>query len=121
MVQDEKLNQRIREVLQDEPFVEERSMFGGCCFLYRGNMVCGADSKNGLMVRVGPDQYEAALKLKHAREMTFTGRPMKGFVFVDGAGYATKRQLKSWVAKGMVYAESLPAKEMKSKTRRKTS
>ena len=65
MAQDEKLNQRIREVLNDRPDITEQSMFGGLCFLYNGNMICGCDTKHGLSVRVGPDQYEKTLKLKH--------------------------------------------------------
>ena len=90
MAYDERLAQRVREELADRPGYAEKKMFGGLCFLLRGNMCCGV-GKDGLMVRVGPEQYESALADDHARQMDFTGRPMKGFVFVhpgpqDGPG-----------------------------------
>ena len=64
-----------------------------------------------LMVRVGPDQWLNALAEEHAREMDFTGKSLKGFVYVDPAGWATKKGLGKWVAKGVRFAESLPPKD----------
>ena len=117
---DENLNARIRALVADglevggKPVrprqLAEKKMFGGVCFLYRGNMFCGADAKNGLMVRVGPDQHDKALAHKHARPMDFTGKPMKGFVFVANEGTRTKAQLAKWVQMGLAFAGSLPAK-----------
>ncbi len=111
MAHDEPLNRRIRSVLSQKREFEERNMFGGICFLINGNMICGADSKNGLMLRVGPDQYDAVLKLEHTREMDFTGRPMKGFVFVEKAGYANDAQLEAWLDKALDFAGKLPPKK----------
>jgi len=62
-------------------------MFGGLAFLLDGRMFCGI-VKNDLMVRVGPEKYEKALGMAHARPMNFTGRPMTGYVFVGPAGYS---------------------------------
>ncbi len=111
MAHDEKLNQRVREVLKGKRGITERNMFGGLCFMHNGNMLCGADQKHGLMVRVGPKQYEEVLKLKYARKMDITGVPMKGLIFVDPAGYKTKSSLMKWIDKGLTFTKSLPKKE----------
>lgn len=113
MAQDETLNQRIRGVLKGKKGITERNMFGGLCFMHNGNMVCGADSKNGLMVRVGPELYEDTLKLKHAREMKITGSPMKGFIFVNPEGYATRDSLEKWIDRGLLFTRTLPQKTKK--------
>lgn len=111
MAHDEKLNQRIREVLKGKRAITEKNMFGGLCFFHHGNMLCGADSKNGLMVRVGPCQYEKVLQLKHARKMNITGLPMKGLIFVGHDGYKTKSLLKKWVERGLTFTKTLPPKK----------
>jgi len=108
MAFDEKLVERVRKELEGRRGVEERKMFGGLTFMVRGNMACGVD-KDRLMVRVGPEGMEAALKRPHAKPMDFTGRPMKGFVFVEPAGLKG-RALASWVQRGVDHAMSLPAK-----------
>ena len=64
-----------------------------------------------LMVRVGPDAYEACLARPHAREMDFTGRAMKGIVYVGTDGFAEDDDLAAWLARGLEFAGSLPAKE----------
>jgi hypothetical protein len=116
MAQDEKLNQRIRDALDDRPGITEQSMFGGLCFLYNGNMTCGCDTKHGLSVRVGPDQYEKTLKLKHCREMDLTGVSLKGLVFVDPEGYKTKASLARWIERGLAFTSTLPKKVKKKKS-----
>jgi hypothetical protein len=63
-----------------------------------------------MMARVGPEQYPAALKQKHAREMDFTGKPMKGFVYVAPAGFETDQQLSEWVSLCERFVLTLPAK-----------
>jgi TfoX/Sxy family transcriptional regulator of competence genes len=89
--------------------VTERKMFGGVAFMVRGNMCCGVlDDK--LMVRVGPVAYEKALKLTHAREMDFTGKAMRGIVYVVPEGTRTARQLRTWVQRGLEFVGTLPAK-----------
>ncbi len=110
MAYDEKLNSRIREVLKGKRGIVEMNMFGGLCFMHNGNMMCGADLKNGLMVRVGPEQFEKVMKLKFSKKMDITGVPMKGFVFVKPEGYKTKAQLARWVDRGMDFTKSLPKK-----------
>ncbi len=84
-------------------------MFGGIAFMLNGNMCCGVINDD-LMVRVGPDGFEDALGRPHARPMDFTGRPMKGFVFVGSEGTDASATLIGWVQRGVAFAGSLPAK-----------
>jgi TfoX/Sxy family transcriptional regulator of competence genes len=93
---DEQLVARVRAVLKRTRGTAERRMFGGVCFTLKGNMACGVVSTD-LMVRVGPDKYDDALKRPHVREMDFTGRAMKGYVFVGAAGTKSDASLKYWI------------------------
>ena len=106
---DEKLAERGRAVFKSEPDYTEIKMFGGICFMVGRNMAIGVTGSD-LMVRPGPDNFEATLMLPHARPMDFTGRPMKGFVYVDSEGIATDAALAKWVERGASFARSLPAK-----------
>jgi TfoX/Sxy family transcriptional regulator of competence genes len=110
MAYDEGLAERIRGLLEDRGTVSERRMFGGLAFLMRGHMTVGI-VRDELMVRVGPEFYSQALGEPHARAMDFTGRPMKGLVFVSGEGLESDADLERWVERGVGYAASLPAKE----------
>lgn len=111
MAYDEDLAARIRAVV-DVRF-DERKMFGGLAFMVGGNMACGVVGEE-LMVRVGKDNYEDALRKPHAREMDFTGRAMKGMVFVAPEGIRDKRSLAAWVRRGVDHASSLPPKKKRN-------
>ncbi len=105
---DEGLAERIREILGDQP-CDEKKMFGGLCFMVRGHMCVGIN-RDHLMVRVSPEGHAGALAQPHARPMDFTGRPLKGFVFVSEAGYAEDEDLAAWVERGSRFVRSLPPK-----------
>ena len=109
MAYDEGLAQRIRETLSDRDDVVEKKMFGGLCFMVRGHMSCGI-VKDELMVRVGKEAYEDALAQPHVREMDFTGRALKGMVYVAAEGFESDADLVAWVGRGTANAESLPPK-----------
>ncbi len=109
MAYDEKLADRVREVLARRRGVTEKKMFGGLAFMVNGHMTCGVLGED-LMVRVGPDAYEAALKRVGCRPMDFTGRAMKGMVYVSPRGHRRKASLEAWVKMGLSYARSLPPK-----------
>lgn len=109
MAYDEKLAERVREVLRGCRGVSEKKMFGGLAFLVKGHMACGVIGED-LMVRVGADAYEAALRKAGARPMDFTGRPMKGMVYVGPRGHRRAPSLRAWVEQGVSYAKSLPPK-----------
>ena len=107
---DEQLAQRIRQLLKGKRGVTERRMFGGLCFLLRGNMCFGVE-RDRLVARVGPEQYARALSKPHARPMDFTGRPLKGFVYVSAKGYRTTASLKAWITRSLDFVGSLPSKD----------
>jgi TfoX/Sxy family transcriptional regulator of competence genes len=109
MAVDEALAERIRATLASVAGITERRMFGGLAFMHHGHMLVGI-ANDALMVRVGPDRYEASLAEPGAREMDFTGRPMKGYVFVDGAGHRTDQALAAWVARAREFVATLPPK-----------
>ena len=106
---DEGLAQRIREALSERPDLSERKMFGGLCFMLSGNMCAGIVGEE-LMLRVGPDSYEHALSRPHAREMDFTGRSLKGMVYVGVDGFADDADLSSWLEIAVSFAGGLPPK-----------
>ncbi len=87
MAYDEGLAQRVREALSGRLDLSERKMFGGLCFMLGGNMCAGIVGEE-LMLRVGPDAYEDSLARPHTREMDFTGRSLKGVVYVAVDGIA---------------------------------
>jgi hypothetical protein len=84
-------------------------MFGGIAFLADGHMFVGVIG-DMLMARVGPESYAAALKRKYVREMDFTGKPMKGYVYVDPAGIAGDEELEEWVTRCRAFVKTLPPK-----------
>jgi TfoX/Sxy family transcriptional regulator of competence genes len=108
---DEGLAERIRDVLRSEPDLAERRMFGGLAFLSRGYMFVGIVDDR-LMARVGPAQYDAARSLPHVREMDFTGRPMKGYVYVEPPGFEEDVDLETWVRRCRDFVETLPPKPL---------
>ncbi len=109
MAFDEGLAERIRGVLGPDESVVEKKMFGGLAFMVSGHMAVGINGSD-LMARVGADRYDDALAQPHAREMDFTGRSMKGFVFVGPDGTAEDGDLTRWVGWCVEHARSLPPK-----------
>ena len=105
MPYDERLAKRIRRLLDGKYAVEEKKMFGGLAFMVNGYMCCGVTGTD-LVVRTGHENLRDALAQPHARPMDFTGRPMKGFVFVSPDGYRTDRDLKDWTRRGLDFVLS---------------
>ena len=114
MAYDEQLAERVRQALAPRRNVREKKMFGGVCYMVGEHMACGVvDDK--LMVRLTPEECVARLREPHVGPMDFTGRPLRGFLFVHASGTKTNTQLKRWVERAAVFAETQPAKK---KTRR---
>ena len=109
MAYDETVARRVRAAIASENDVEEKKMFGGLTFMLAGNMCCGVLGDE-LMVRVGPEEYEGALEQSHSREMDFTGRPLKGFVYVAPEGFEAEADLKAWIDRGTGFTRTLPPK-----------
>jgi TfoX/Sxy family transcriptional regulator of competence genes len=119
MAYDERLVDRIRGALRGWQTVSEKRMFGGIAFLLRGNM-CWGVIKDLLVLRLGPQGAVKALQRPHTREMDFTGRPMRGIVYIEPNGIETDYNLQAWLEEAVRFAGSLPAKSSKTKGRRKT-
>lgn len=109
MAYDEGLAQRIRDVLAGRPDFIEKKMFGGLAFMVNGHMCVGVNDDK-LMARVGADRYAEAMKSPHAREMDFTGKGLKGFVYVEAAGIEEDIDLQMWVDLALGFNETLPPK-----------
>jgi len=89
---------------------------GGLAFMVKDKMCCGV-VKDDLMVRVADDRYEMALSKPGAREMDFTGRPMRGFVFVSGEGISSEKSLREWLKMGIEFAATAKSKPRKKSKR----
>jgi TfoX/Sxy family transcriptional regulator of competence genes len=105
----EELAERIRHALARRKGVEEKKMFGGIGFLLNGNMLVGV-WKDSLIVRLGPDEGEEALKEAHVSEFDITGRAMKGWVLVAPEGVEDDDDLSGWVQRAVKFVGKLPAK-----------
>jgi TfoX/Sxy family transcriptional regulator of competence genes len=112
MAFDEKTAARIREILLESGDVDERKMFGGLAFMVKGYMACGVIDDE-LVARLGPERAETALEKEHVRPMDFTGRPMKGYVFVGGPEIQAEAKLRKWVGATLEFVDSLPPRVAK--------
>jgi hypothetical protein len=107
---DEDLANRIRGIVQDEPGLTEKRMFGGLAFLINGNMAVSASSQGGLLLRVDPERTDELVEAPHTGRFVMRGREMDGWLRVDPAAVATDPDLARWVEIGIAYARTLPPK-----------
>ena len=109
MPYDQSLAERMRPYLLPRAGMNEKAMFGGVAFLVYGNMCCGI-WKNLLVIRLSKEEGAKALKKPHTRVMDITGRPMRGWLFVEPIGCKKNSDLYTWVDKALEFASSLPKK-----------
>jgi TfoX/Sxy family transcriptional regulator of competence genes len=103
MAYDEALADRVRSLIgRTHKDVEEKRMFGGLCFMVNDKMCVGVE-KERLMVRLNPAVYDKAMQRPGAQPMDFTGRVMKGFVFVDAAVLEPDDELEYWINLALDY------------------
>jgi TfoX/Sxy family transcriptional regulator of competence genes len=107
---DEDLADRIRELVGGEKRLTEKKMFGGLAFLIGGNMAVAASGQGGILVRVDPAASDRLVSTTKAHPMIMRGRPMAGWLRVDREHLGERRQLATWVERGVSYARSLPPK-----------
>jgi TfoX/Sxy family transcriptional regulator of competence genes len=110
MAYDEQLAGRIRDLLGDEPGLEEQKMFGGLAFLIGGHMAIAASGQGGILVRADPAESDALVASTDAYPMEMRGKQMAGWLRVDAEHVAAEQELAKWVEVGTSYARSLPAK-----------
>lgn len=117
MAYNEKIADRVREIIAATHHItEEKRMFGGLCFMVNDKMCVGVESER-LMLRLDPENYEELLKNEGCHPMDFTGKIMKGYVFVDADVLKTKKQLDQWLQAALAF--NAKAKASKKKTRSK--
>jgi TfoX/Sxy family transcriptional regulator of competence genes len=117
MAYNEKLANRVREIIAaTHSITEEKKMFGGLCFMVNDKMCVGVESER-LMIRLDPEVYEEVLEKEGCQPMDFTGKIMKGYVFVDATAVNTKKQLDYWLQLALEY--NAKAKSSKKKTNHK--
>ena len=109
MAFDEGLAERVRSVLKGERSLQEKRMFGGLAFMVKGQMCCGVLKKD-LVLRLGSEDYTKCVAHPHVRPMNFTGRSMRGFLYVGAGGVRTSRQLEAWIGKSLRFVSTLPKK-----------
>ena len=117
MAYDEQLAKRIRRMLNDRRDFTERKMFGGLTFLCQGRMCCGIVG-NDLIVRISLTECDAVLRRRHVRPMDFTGKPLRGFVYVSPSGFSTAASLRTWLTRGERAAKEATTDRAGFKSRR---
>jgi hypothetical protein len=110
MAYDEELADRIRDVVEGEPGLSEKRMFGGLAFLINGHLAASASGQGGMLLRVDPAETESLLSEPQVGRFVMRGREMDGWLRVDPEAVATEGALRQWVAHGLTYARSLPPK-----------
>jgi TfoX/Sxy family transcriptional regulator of competence genes len=111
MAYDEQLAARVRELIEARPGVVERKMFGGLGWMIGGNMAVGVMRNDELVVRIEPEESEAALREPHVHRFGRPGRKaMTGFVLVEPEGVEDDAELERWVDVGAARAASMPPK-----------
>lgn len=120
--------ERVRNVLSSRRDVIEKRLMGGLCFMVGGAMCCSVSARGGLLIRVGPAAHERMLEEPHVSAMRMGGRTVRGFVRVAPEGYRTDAALRKWIARGLDFVATLPAKPARAgtgtkarSTRRKSS
>ena len=113
MAYNEKLADRIREALVNQPHVEEKKMFRGICFMVNGKM-CLCASGDEMLCRIGPDIFESALETNGVCGMIRNGKPLKDFVFVSEEAMRTQQQFDYWVNAALAFNPRAKATKKKS-------
>ena len=116
MAYNEQLAGRLREALESVPGATEKNMFGGICFMVNDKMCMGV-VKDEIMCRVDPSLDQTLLEKPGCRPMDFTGKPMKGYVFVAAEAVRSKKDLNYWVSLCLDY--NVKAKSSKARSRKK--
>ncbi|HRI23310.1 MAG TPA: TfoX/Sxy family protein [Ferruginibacter sp.] len=113
MAYNEKLADRVREIISlTHKITEEKKMFGGLCFMVNDKMCLGVE-KERLMVRLDPERYDEVMEKDGCRPMDFTGKVMKGYVFVEADTLTTKKKLEYWVQLALEYNKKAKASKKK--------
>ena len=122
MAYNETLANRVRELIAEtHNNIEEKKMFGGLCFMVNDKMCIGVEQER-LMLRIDPASYESLLEKDGCTPMDFTGKPMKGYIYVDIDVLKTKKQINYWVGLALEYnKKAKPSKKKKAITKKSSA
>jgi TfoX/Sxy family transcriptional regulator of competence genes len=109
MPYNENIDKRIVPLLARWKDIDHRSMFGGVCYLLKGNMLCGV-YRDYLILRLGEEPSRVALGKKFVKPFDITGKAMKGWVMVEQGGFATEAELSDWLEQAYAFVKTLPPK-----------
>lgn len=116
MAYSELLADRVKQVLDDKDITyETKKMMGGLCVMVDDKMCCGI-VREEVMARIGPDAYEEALTKEGCKEMNFTGRKMKGYVFLEADATDMDEDLEYWVQLCLDFNPLAKSSKRKKKT-----
>lgn len=117
MAYNEKLANQTREIIAlTHKKIEEKKMFGGLCFMVNEKMCVGVE-KERLMVRLDPAKYDEVIGKEGCKPMDFTGKVMKGYVFVDIEALSTEKKLNYWIQLALEYNKVAKPSKKKLKTK----
>lgn len=122
MPSDPQVAQRLRDAVADRGF-EERYFFGGVAFFLGGHFAIGV-YHDRLVLRIGEDAANAAIESEAAEPMDITGRPMRGWVYVQAEAFKTEQYLADWVDQVQDFVATLkpkPKKKAKNKAKKKAA
>ena len=115
MIYNDELAARVRELIAStHDNIEEKKMFGGLCFMVNDKMCVGVQTGR-MMVRIDPKNYDDAMEQEGCRSMDFTGKPMKGFVYVEEAALDTRKKLEYWIGLALEYNKIAKSSKKKKK------
>lgn len=121
MAYDEYTAERMRRVFEEKKAnFYEKKMFGGLCFMVNDKMCTGLlfskkQNTDFMMARIGEEAAPKALKRKGCQPMDFTGRPMKGYVFVTPDGFDSEKDLEYWIQLALDFNPLAKASKKKKK------
>jgi TfoX/Sxy family transcriptional regulator of competence genes len=109
MPYNESIEARVKDIVSSWENTDSKRMFGGICHLLSGNMFCGV-YKDFLILRLGEEKAEKALRLPFVKPFDITGRPMKGWIMVKQEGFKNEEELDAWLNQAKEFVRTLPAK-----------
>ncbi|NNG06729.1 MAG: TfoX/Sxy family protein [Desulfobacteraceae bacterium] len=109
MAYNESIEARIKNIVSSWENTDSKKMFGGLCHLLNGNMFSGV-YKDYLILRLGKENAEKALRSPFVKPFDITGRPMKGWIMVKEDGFSKEEELEAWLNRAKEFVRTLPAK-----------
>ena len=119
MAYDPGLADRVCSILLRMTTFAEKKMFGGVAYMVNGKMCCGV-VKSDLVLRLGAEGTDSALRQRYTRPMDFTGKPMKSMIYVEPAGTNSDEDLEGWLRLAIRFGLSSTSPQRRGRSRSTT-